>query len=213
MLPSFRFAVPGVVLVCALASCAPGDPSVHDEEAAETSYRLDARPGDPVSRGGLTVIAPEENRGVFAEVLLDTGETRTLLVRTDAAARVFLVDDASDDDASEVTAVAEAADETTAASGPGPCGDNAKSLLPYKVAGTLEWRFNAASTPASNSVDNVEATLMKAASNITRSRNSCGMADQVGAKHVYAGRTSVGAQISEVLSGGVTPSDTSGASL
>jgi hypothetical protein len=50
---------------------------------------------------------------VFAEVLLDTGETRTLHVRTDAAARVFLVDDASDDGASDVTAVAEAADETT----------------------------------------------------------------------------------------------------
>lgn len=188
-----RLALTMVLLVA--PACAPGDPSALEEDTGEGENRLDAKPGDPITRGGLTVIAPSEGRGVFAEVLLESGKTRTLHVRTDLEARVFLLEDALDDEAGDVTAVAEAADETTAASGPGPCSDSAKNVLPYKVVGPLEWRFNAGSTPASNSVDNVEAALVKAANNITHSRNSCGMADRVSATHSYGGRTTAAAQI------------------
>lgn len=179
-----------------LWGCAPSEPPLaDDEEAEESSHRLDVKPGDPVSRDGLTVIAPPGGAGVFAEIVLESGETRTLHLRTDASARVFLIEDVHEDEPGGVTAVAEAAGETTAPSGPGPCSDTARNLLPYKVVGTLEWRFNAGSTPASNSIDNVEALLKKAASNITQSRNSCGMADSVAAKQHYAGRTTAGAQI------------------
>jgi hypothetical protein len=178
-----------------LVACAPPGAEVEDEEVDDTEQDLGVRPGDTVTRNGVTAVAPLVEGGVFAEVLFESGESRTLHLRTGPDARVFLVDDAHEDPGEIVETANEAAGEVTSSSGPGPCKDSAKNLLPYKVAGTLEWRFNAGSAPASTSVDNVEAALKKAAGNITQSRNSCGMADQVGAKHHYAGRTTAGAQI------------------
>lgn len=90
----------------------------------------------------------------------------------------------------------EAGAEASASGTPGPCADKARSLLPFRHDDVFHWRFRAGSTPSGLSKDNVEARLRWAATNITRSDNSCGMADKVGARHHYDGRTTRGVQIS-----------------
>ncbi len=180
-----------------VAACAPPTEPPSDEPVSENEQRLDVKPGDPVALGLARVLAPEAGVGVFAEVLLDTGESRTLHLRTRLDETVLLVssEPSESSGADAIESLEQAAGETTSPGAQGPCGDGAKNLLPYRIDGNLTWWFNAGSTPAANSVANVEESLKRAARNITRSKNSCGLADQVNVTQTYAGRTTVGAQI------------------
>lgn len=188
-----------LVLSCALgAGCAPASELESDEASDQSEHRLDVRPGDPVPLASATVIAPEAGLGVFAEVLFDDGRTETLHLRTGLDEVVMRVDSTpvvSEQAGEEGGSVAEQAGEASAPGATKPCSDGAKNPLPYHVDGTLSWRFNAGSSPGGNAVADVEAALIRAAGNITKSRNSCGLADLVDVKHAYAGRTTKGAQI------------------
>ena len=79
----------------------------------------------------------------------------------------------------------------TAAS-PIACNDEAYSFINPSTAwaSTLEWKFRSSSVPANLDSADTLATIRKAFRNITNSRNSCGMADQVSATHSYLGTTS-----------------------
>jgi len=190
-----------LMALAAMAGCGPPERSAEDESIASLGQPLGVQPGDRVELTGLglAVIAPEPGLGVWTEAVLDTGETRTMRVQTLSSGEVFLflagdevvTDDATDD----VTAEAEAAGETTSSGSPGPCKDGAQNVSAWTWKKTFEWRFNAGSTPSGMSKDFVEAALKKATSNITGSRNSCGLADQVSATHAYKGHTTQGAQI------------------
>ncbi len=136
---------------------------------------------------------------VFAEVLFENGETRVLHLVTDEHENVYALVDSADAQAAAVgegeLSTAQAAGEATNSSAPGPCGDAGQAPLPYRLVARLDWKFNAGSTPAANSVAAVEAALQRAATHITRSDNSCGLADEVGIGHKYLGRTTVATQI------------------
>jgi hypothetical protein len=190
-----------------LAGCAPGSELEEDgEDADRSSHRLEVRPGDPVALDRAIVIAPAPQSGVYAEVLLGTGETRVLHLSTDGASVVTLHEDGADSPTApesadaggvsgEAAVTGEAAKESTKAGAFAPCQDTASNGLPYRMGARLDWWFNAGSTPASTSVDAAEAALRRAASNITHSKNSCGLVDEVGVGHKYLGRTTKAAQI------------------
>lgn len=201
------FAVPLAVT----AACAPASDPIPQEVVDGEAHGLSVKPGDAYGEGGVTVIAPQVGEGIFAEVIFEDGRSRTLHLWTDRDENVYRLPDPTQDptDADDpadpadtgdttgddVTSTAEAAGEVTASSSPGPCKDGASKLIGYKWAETLEWSFQASSTPDANSIANVEARLKAAAANITGSKNSCGLEDQVAAKQVYAGRTTRGTQI------------------
>lgn len=195
-----RTAIGLIATAAVLGACAPSQEELPGEEADEVAYRLEVKPGDPVALGDVSVIAPNPGIGVFAEVFYESGETETLHLLTDARSAVYLVPESLEDvetdaDGDEPTVVGEAAGEATASGSPGPCSDRGRNPLPYKVKGNLDWRFNAASTPSANNVDKVESAMRRAANNITRSDNSCGLADLVSVTNTYKGRTSAGTQI------------------
>ena len=180
----------------ALLGCGPGDGEVSPEET--TSVRgepLDVRPGDRVDRLGVSVIAPEPGFGVWTEAILETGETRSIRVETLADATVYLFVDEHDDGL--VEADGSGASEATAAgaSSPGPCKDGAFNLAAYRWTQRHDWWFNAGTTPSEIGKDAAETALKKAATNITRTRNDCGLTDEVSATQAYQGRTGTGAQI------------------
>ncbi len=206
-------------------ACAPSSEAIPDEVVDGEAHGLSVKPGDPYGQDGITVIAPNIGEGVFGEILFDDGTAKSLHLWTDHDGLVYLLEDvgtegdpvdetppadptqppaddpsiepppADEPPADDLGSTAEAATEKTAAGSPGPCGDGATKLLGFKWAEPLAWSFQASSTPDANSVANVEAKLKAAAGNITSSRNSCGLADQVSAKHSYLGRTSRGTQI------------------
>jgi hypothetical protein len=171
------------------------------DETGVRGQPLEVGPGDRVDLAdlGLAVIAPEPGFGVWTEAVLDDGGTRTMRVETLASGQVFLFlaeDEAvTDDGEEEVTSDAEAAGEATASGAKGPCKDGAKNVSAWRWTTPFEWYFNAGTTPAGMSKAIVEAALKKATGNITASRNSCGLADQVSATHVYKGQTKKGTQI------------------
>lgn len=173
--------------MASLGACAPEAGEPVDEDTGSSASRLAARPGDPVARGRLTLIAPQPGQSVFGEAILTSGATDALHLRTDADSAVWDLGDSAKEAPSAAPAGASGA--------PAPCADGANNPLGYKVGGRLDWWFHAASTPAQSSVDNVEAALTQAARNITQSRNSCGMSDLVGVTQSYRGRTGKPTQI------------------
>ncbi|MBM4360581.1 MAG: matrixin family metalloprotease [Deltaproteobacteria bacterium] len=188
----------------ALLVLACGDVGPDALGTAEVTPRPELASGAAADLEGIPVVAPEPGAGVFAEVVLDTGETRTLLLETGIDGRVFelaliteLVDDAAaaEEPEEEGGVVALAAGEAPRLGSLAPCSDKSKSLLPYKVSGPLAWYFNSGSTPASNSAASVEKALKRTANNITTSRNSCSMTDQVSATYTFLGKTDAASAI------------------
>jgi len=184
------------------ASCAPTSDPLSDEEAMAGAQGLSVRPGDPYAEHGVTVTVPDAGRGIYAEIMYEDGSIGSVHLRTMADGSVYrLPDDADDPDVSigdeddDPEVVAEAAGEASASGSPGPCSDRARKVLGYRWTHAFSWSFQSGTTPSDNSIANVEAKLKKAATNITASRNSCGMSDTVSAKNTYAGRTTRSAQI------------------
>lgn len=138
---------------------------------------LDER--EDVTVGSVTVEAPPPGMRVWSEVLFADGTFETLGVLTDDdGAYVFEAPD--DEHALEPLAIA-------------PCNDGARSFTGFHWETPLEWWFNASTSPLN--VAAVESALVEGTKGITRSRNSCGLDDQVSATQVYKGRTSTATQI------------------
>jgi hypothetical protein len=159
------------------------------------AVELDALPGDTVAIDGARVLAPEVDQGVWAEVLYDDGTTHTLRIETLLDGRVVyfpqLADEHGDDGVESNEGSAPLASNTALK----PCKDSAYTLLPWRWDERYDWQFNAGSTPKGVSRDRAEIRFKRAATNITRSDNSCGMADEVSSTHRYLGRTTRKAQI------------------
>lgn len=185
-----------VALFAGLLGCGPG--SIGEPSGDRAQGRIiDASPGDRVEVGAASVLAPEIGEGVYAEVILDDGSTQTLRVETWLDGQVaWMVDVVVDEGGEpEPSSSAEAAGESSASGSPGPCQDSAKSQMGHHWSGTYHWSFRRSTTPSDVSADAAELRLRAAALNITRSDNSCGLADQVSARHAYDGVTGRGAQI------------------
>jgi hypothetical protein len=70
------------------------------------------------------------------------------------------------------------------------CDDGAFNLFGRKWRSPMAWRFNASTRPAGvGPVQDIEDSIIAGTRNITRSSNDCGLADKVGAKQSYNGRT------------------------
>lgn len=133
--------------------------------------------------GGLQAIVPEPGMGVAVELYSDDGSISTLRFETLPNEEVWQLEPDHEDEVAVF------------AGSPAPCQDRAFNLQPWRWAEVFRWRFNAGSTPSYLGKDAVEGALRRATSNITRSRNSCGMTDQVGARHRYEGRVARGVNI------------------
>jgi hypothetical protein len=70
-----------------------------------------------------------------------------------------------------------------------PCEDGAYHLNASRWRGTLEWRFQASSTPKNLGKAAVERALKRAARNVVTGRNPCGLSDRISATQRYLGRT------------------------
>ena len=190
---------PWITLLGLLATgCSPKtDEALPPEEPRAVQTLLQARPGERVTNAGVAVIAPMADFRVFAEVVLDSGETKTLHLRTDGQGKVYSISDGMFDDAAyageaadEPTVVSgDAASEDAVASAPDPCADTGRNLLPFAWSSATQWSFTDANTPPSNDASKVEAKLQSASTNIATSQNSCGLSDRVGATALYAGRS------------------------
>lgn len=173
-------------LILGLLICAGCTGDVGDAlpEGAEV---LDAAPGDAVAIDGVEIIAPFEGEGVWAEIVFEDGATQTLEVETLIDGRVILLP--------PVEAEGDAVESSADAASPNPCNDGARNLYNRRWNKTYQWRFNAVSTPDYMNKDAVETRMRRAATNITRSDNNCGLVDNVGAQHSYEGRTTQGVQV------------------
>jgi hypothetical protein len=80
------------------------------------------------------------------------------------------------------------------------CNDRAHNPDPansgMRLFSTLNWYFNAKSTPGELSRSGVERALRKAGTNITHVQNPCGVGDGVGAKLNYTGRKDISLNMS-----------------
>ena len=154
------------------------------EQPTERVERPDLTPGGMARLGSVEVPVPAPGDGVFAELLLDDGTAEIIALETDEDGQVWqreprvVVDQPPDGEAVPLAL--------------GSCSDGAHSLLPWRWNQTFRWRFYAASTPSYLSPGAVELALRRATSNVTQSRNSCGLADRVSATHQYLGRASRG---------------------
>jgi hypothetical protein len=151
-----------------------------------------------VTRGGLTVNVPPPGTGVRASALLVTGETRSLAVETAVDGRVLIVEEpgtaALDRDARAASASAPRPD-TGVAGSPPACQDGKHNVTGSWWHSTFHWLFKAASKPSNLTIASAEYQLKRSVSNITHSRNDCGLADQVSAVARYDGRTTRGTHI------------------
>ena len=205
---SLAFASLALLTACGDAAVEPQEVGEPQDTLALDSVEATARPelsaGLSVDLAGVGVVAPEVGHGVFAEVLFDNGETRSIILETSLDGRVLELapiahiahDGDLDEDAEGDEVMGQAGSTVIPIPGAlAPCKDTSYSLNPYKVVGPLQWYFNAGSTPKDNSKSAVGAKLIAAANNIVTSRNSCKMADQVSATHQYMGTTTAPAQI------------------
>jgi hypothetical protein len=187
-------------LVAALAACDSTvalDGDVSDEDLAddpgagegeiptEAIARPDLVSGALAVSGAAETIVPPAGEVVLAEALLEDGSAELLVLETDGEGRVW-----------EYQPVEHSIDQPVPLA-LGACSDGAHSFLPWRWSSTFKWKFYAASTPSYLSAAAVEGALRNATDAVTHSRNDCGLADQVGARHQYLGRSS-----SPVSSGG-----------
>jgi hypothetical protein len=155
-----------------------------EEELAQLVHAL--RPGDWVRHREVAVLVPAEGEGVHAEAFLANGQVVELQLETAADGRVALVRHAEP--------VAAGEPETHSAL-VGACSDGAYNLNNYRWTRTYNWYFNAGTTPGELSAAEAELALRNATTNITATRDDCGLADATSASHQYQGRTERSADV------------------
>lgn len=72
---------------------------------------------------------------------------------------------------------------------PNPCDQKHRSLMSVGPRKPLRWRFNGAKTPAPYTASQARSAISSGMSVIAKSKNDCGMADQVSAATEYLGTT------------------------
>lgn len=82
-----------------------------------------------------------------------------------------------------------AAQTLTTAVTSNPCADGEYRHFGPRWESTLKWYFAASSTPSGLSRSAVRDVVKRSFANVTRARNDCGLADNVGATAAYKGTT------------------------
>jgi hypothetical protein len=170
-----------------------GEPRV---VSADEELPADLVAGDVISRAGIEVIVPEPGQDVSVVAELDDGTSIELAIHHPLDGAVELMHPPEEP-------------LVIAAGTPNPCTDGAFNLMGHKWKSQYQWKFFSSSTPAANSVANVEQGLKNAAAAITTSRNSCGLADLVDITQAYLGRTAAAPGI-KTANGVVTCTGTDG---
>jgi hypothetical protein len=139
--------------------------------------------GRTVTADNLSAIVQPPGIGVQAAALMHNGDVRTLRVETSALGRVLT--STAWGPPSSAASVGAAGNRIV-----GPCRDRAYQLTGSWWRTRFDWWFRAESAPKYLARPRVRAALRRAASNITRARNTCGRADRVSATHRLMGNTS-----------------------
>lgn len=164
---------------CLLSAC--GGSELPQTFSADTEQEMERllpmlRPGDLVSRKGNVLRIPDEGQDLYMEILYTDGHAEEIHVRTGTDGTVALVHNAPSLQALRVHAL-------------GACDEAAYSTSGNKWKKTLQWYFNASTTPSELTALQAENALQAAANNITQANNDCGMVDDVSATNKYMGRT------------------------
>ncbi len=164
--------------------------------SADEPLPADLAAGDVVSRAGIEVVVPEPGQTVSVVAEMDDGTSIEISLRNPLDGAVELMQPPEP----ELVIAAGTTD---------PCKDGAFNLMGFKWKRQYQWSFWSSSTPAANSVANVEQGLKNAAAAITTQRNNCGLADQVDITQKYLGRTGAAPGI-KTANGAVTCTGTDG---
>jgi hypothetical protein len=124
----------------------------------------------------ITLILPTPGHGTWAAAVDIRGHVRSLGVHTAADGSVTVHSGAL-------------GTGPTAPTSPDPCTDGAYTLYSGSWKSTLQWYFNASTTPNEVTQDNAKSALRSAVQNITLAHNNCGLSDHVSAKAAYQGTT------------------------
>jgi hypothetical protein len=164
--------------------------------SADEELPADLVAGDVVTRQGIEVVVPEPGQDVSVVAEMDDGTSVEISIRNPLGGAVELMQPPEQP-------------LVIAAGSTAPCQDGAFSQMGHKWKSQFQWKFFSGSTPAANSVANVEQGLKNAAAAITTSRNDCGLADQVEITQAYLGRTGTAPGI-KTANGVVTCTGTDG---
>lgn len=152
--------------------------------------------GRVISDAGVRTELPEPGTGIFAEAVYPEGAQVVTVENPEGG--TFTIKEAG----SEETDVGHGSESlktySLQASSTEPTGcasPTAYSHFGFRVYGKLHWKFNAASTPAELSKDEVEGELRRAGTNIGKVWDSCDIPDGVKPGLRYEGRTSAGTGI------------------
>lgn len=80
----------GIAMVVGAVGCGQDKEETLNAPEASPEETIQAKPGDVVTRGGVSVIVPERGEGVEAEATLDDGTVRAVRVETRADGTVIL---------------------------------------------------------------------------------------------------------------------------
>jgi len=156
-------------------------------------------PGECPVRGrviedvGVGSVVPEPGEGVYAEALTTAGAQELEVTRLpDGTIELEHVGD----DAGDVPALEPARGDLAAARAPGECSDEAYTDEDWRVTIGLSYSFNRTTTPREIRADAAQGAITTAGTNITGTRNNCGLEDQVPAEMKYLGDTDSEANIS-----------------
>jgi len=171
----------------AAAGCAgsePPPPRTVDvtDETGPTITRTTLLPGDVVVDHGIGAAVPDPGQSVQAIFDLVDGGAQTLRIETAADGAVTISRESP-----EVAAEA----SPDACHSPVACNDPAFLLGGKHWAIQFKWFFQASSTPAANSKDNVETRLRAAVHNTSTGHNGCGISPHLSSSAQYQGRTTV----------------------
>lgn len=152
-------------------------------------------PGDVVTVNGISVTAPSTSGAVALNVDRLDGSSQLLVVTTDAAGHVRIGDGSE-------TATAGAPDGGS----PPKCDDPAFNLINGASWPTsYDWSFRRSTTPDELTRRDATKALRQSVSNITGTRNGCGLADRVGLTNEYQGSTTQPSDVSSTPSCAAKP--------
>jgi hypothetical protein len=165
--------------LCLLSAC--GGSELPQTFTADTDQELEQllptlRPGDLITRKGNVLRIPNEGQDLYMEILYTNGHAEEIHVETKTDGKVALVHNTPSVQAMGVHAL-------------GACDEAAFSAGGNKWTKTLQWYFNASTTPTELTAQQAEDSLKAAANNITQANNDCGMVDDISATNKYMGRT------------------------
>lgn len=156
---------------------------------------------------GVKSELPEPGTGIFSESIYPDGAQELVVNNPEGDTFTIKETGATPPQTQDARASTQAFSEEA----PDGCGvPRAYSHYEFRVYGTMPWSYNARSTPAYLSVDEVEQELRLAGVNITNVRDACGIPDEVGSGLRYESKTT---QITDITDDGTCPREQDGESV